>query len=74
MKISNANLHLQISAQESRRKKKEYMDQLERKVEILVSENSDYRRRVENLEGSNTSLMQQLAKLQALVNRQQKKN
>lgn len=50
------------------------MDTLERKVEILVSENSDYRKRVENLEGSNSSLMQQLAKLQALVNRQQKKN
>lgn len=63
----------QISAQESRRKKKEYMDQLERKVEILVSENCDYRKRVENLEGSNASLMQQLAKLQALVNRQQQK-
>lgn len=35
-----------ISAQESRRKKKEYMDQLERRVEILVSENLDYRKRV----------------------------
>lgn len=50
------------------------MDTLERKVEILVGENSDYRKRVENLEGSNASLLSQLAKLQALVNRQQKKN
>lgn len=48
------------------------MDQLERKVEILVSENSDYRKRVESLEGSNASLLSQLAKLQALVNRQKK--
>ncbi|XP_059608785.1 cyclic AMP response element-binding protein A [Phlebotomus argentipes] len=62
-----------ISAQESRRKKKEYMDQLERKVEILVSENSDYRKRVETLEGSNANLLNQLAKLQALINRQNQK-
>uniref|UniRef100_A0A1B0CJU7 BZIP domain-containing protein n=1 Tax=Lutzomyia longipalpis TaxID=7200 RepID=A0A1B0CJU7_LUTLO len=62
-----------ISAQESRRKKKEYMDQLERRVEILVSENSEYRKRVENLEGSNANLMSQLTKLQALINRQNKK-
>lgn len=58
-----------ISAQESRRKKKEYMDQLERKVEVLVSENSDYRKQIENLEGSNSSLLSQLAKLQAIVAR-----
>ncbi|CAK1551637.1 unnamed protein product [Leptosia nina] len=58
-----------ISAQESRRKKKEYMDQLERKVEILLSENSDYRKKVDNLEQKNASLMSQLAALQALVNR-----
>ncbi|GBP48250.1 Cyclic AMP response element-binding protein A [Eumeta japonica] len=58
-----------ISAQESRRKKKEYMDQLERKVEVLLSENSDYRKRVESLEQTNTSLLSQLAALQALVTR-----
>ncbi|XP_017768710.1 PREDICTED: cyclic AMP response element-binding protein A-like isoform X2 [Nicrophorus vespilloides] len=58
-----------ISAQESRRKKKEYMDQLERKVELLVTENSDYRKQIDNLEGSNSSLLNQLAKLQAIVAR-----
>ncbi|XP_061706592.1 cyclic AMP response element-binding protein A isoform X1 [Cydia pomonella] len=62
-----------ISAQESRRKKKEYMDQLERKVEILVSENSDYRKRVETLEQKNASLQSQLAALQALVTRNARK-
>nr|XP_032511859.1 cyclic AMP response element-binding protein A [Danaus plexippus plexippus] len=56
-----------ISAQESRRKKKEYMDQLERKVEILVSENTDYRKRVETLESTNANLLSQLAALQAMV-------
>ncbi|XP_065359093.1 cyclic AMP response element-binding protein A [Calliphora vicina] len=59
-----------ISAQESRRKKKEYMDQLERKVDILVNENNDYKKRVKNLEDSNANLLSQLHKLQALVNKQ----
>ncbi|CAG9859422.1 unnamed protein product [Phyllotreta striolata] len=58
-----------ISAQESRRKKKEYMDQLERKVEHLVTENSVYRQRIERLEDSNASLLGQLQKLQAIVAR-----
>lgn len=58
-----------ISAQESRRKKKEYMDQLERKVELLVTENNDYRKKIENLEDSNNNLLGQLAKLQAIVAR-----
>ncbi|KAF5287687.1 hypothetical protein FQA39_LY15787 [Lamprigera yunnana] len=58
-----------ISAQESRRKKKEYMDQLERKVELLVTENNDYRKKIETLEDSNSSLLSQLSKLQAIVAR-----
>lgn len=49
------------------------MDQLERKVELLVSENSDYRKRVESLEDSNANLMNQLTKLQALLSRQTSK-
>lgn len=58
---------LQISAQESRRKKKEYMDQLERKVELMVAENHEYRKKVEDLEDSNNSLVSQIQKLQAIV-------
>ncbi|CAH1114231.1 unnamed protein product [Psylliodes chrysocephalus] len=58
-----------ISAQESRRKKKEYMDQLERKVEHLVTENSTYRQKIEILEDSNSNLLGQLQKLQAIVAR-----
>ncbi|XP_053505986.1 cyclic AMP-responsive element-binding protein 3-like protein 2 [Ictalurus furcatus] len=56
-----------ISAQESRRKKKEYMDALEKKVETCSSENSELRRKVENLESTNKSLLQQLQSLQAMV-------
>lgn len=61
---------MQISAQESRRKKKEYMDKLERQVEVLVSENTNYSKRIETLEETNANLISQLAKMQALINRQ----
>ncbi|MGH0115615.1 UNVERIFIED_CONTAM: hypothetical protein FKN15_037938 [Acipenser sinensis] len=56
-----------ISAQESRRKKKEYMDTLEKKVEMCSSENSELRRKVETLEITNRSLLQQLQCLHAVV-------
>ncbi|KAI1888468.1 hypothetical protein AGOR_G00185460 [Albula goreensis] len=56
-----------ISAQESRRKKKEYMDTLEKKVETCSNENSELRRKVETLECTNKSLLQQLHSLQAVV-------
>lgn len=56
-----------ISAQESRRKKKEYMDALEKKVETCSNENNELRRKVETLESTNKSLLQQLQSLQAVV-------
>lgn len=56
-----------ISAQESRRKKKEYVECLEKKVENYTSENSDLWKKVETLESANRTLLQQLQKLQALV-------
>lgn len=56
-----------ISAQESRRKKKEYVECLEKKVESYTSENNELWKKVETLESANRSLLQQLQKLQALV-------
>ncbi|XP_035642552.1 cyclic AMP-responsive element-binding protein 3-like protein 1 isoform X1 [Oncorhynchus mykiss] len=56
-----------ISAQESRRKKKEYVECLEKKVENYTSENSDLWKKVETLESANRTLLQQLQKLQVLV-------
>ncbi|XP_075066453.1 cyclic AMP-responsive element-binding protein 3-like protein 2 [Mixophyes fleayi] len=56
-----------ISAQESRRKKKEYMDSLEKRVENCSSENGDLRKKVEVLETTNRTLLQQLQRLQAMV-------
>lgn len=59
----------QISAQESRRKKKEYMDKLERQVELLVSEKTSHLKRIEMLEEINANLTNQLAKYQTMVSR-----
>ncbi|KAJ7329122.1 hypothetical protein JRQ81_015296 [Phrynocephalus forsythii] len=65
-----------ISAQESRRKKKEYMDSLEKSELTRISlpnqiccsnENSELRKKVEVLENTNRTLLQQLQRLQALV-------
>ncbi|XP_019406801.1 PREDICTED: cyclic AMP-responsive element-binding protein 3-like protein 1 isoform X2 [Crocodylus porosus] len=56
-----------ISAQESRRKKKEYVECLEKKVETYTSENNELWKKVETLENANRTLLQQLQKLQALV-------
>lgn len=56
-----------ISAQESRRKKKEYLEALEKRVEAFSQENSDLKKKVDSLENNNRSLLGQLQKLQALV-------
>lgn len=56
-----------ISAQESRRKKKEYMDSLERKCENIQEEGRMWKSKCEELENQNKSLMEQLSKLQSQV-------
>ncbi|XP_052241716.1 cyclic AMP-responsive element-binding protein 3-like protein 1 isoform X1 [Dreissena polymorpha] len=56
-----------ISAQESRRKKKEYLEALEKRVESFSHENSELKKKVDTLENNNRSLMSQLQKLQSLV-------
>ena len=62
----------QISAQESRRKKKEYMDCLEKRMNRLASDLEEYKVKCSNLESHNSSLLshirtlrEQLAKKQA---------
>ncbi|BES90138.1 bZIP transcription factor [Nesidiocoris tenuis] len=58
-----------ISAQESRRKKKEYMDALEKKVELLSTENFEYKQVISSLENSNSDLINQVSKLQNIIAR-----
>lgn len=56
-----------ISAQESRRKKKEYVEALEKRVESFSQENNDLKKKLEMLETNNRSLLGQLQKLQSIV-------
>ncbi|XP_072261180.1 cyclic AMP-responsive element-binding protein 3-like protein 3 isoform X2 [Pyxicephalus adspersus] len=55
------------SAQESRKKKKEYMDGLEIRMSACAAQNQELHRKVLQLEKHNMSLLEQLRKLQALV-------
>ncbi|KAM8960465.1 cyclic AMP-responsive element-binding protein 3-like protein 3 [Pelodytes ibericus] len=55
------------SAQESRKKKKEYMDSLENRMSACAAQNQELQRKVLRLEKHNMSLLEQLRKLQTLV-------
>ncbi|XP_051525473.1 cyclic AMP-responsive element-binding protein 3-like [Myxocyprinus asiaticus] len=55
------------SAQESRKKKKVYVDGLENRVAICTAHNQELQKKVEMLQKQNMSLIEQLRKLQALV-------
>lgn len=58
-----------MSAQESRKKKKEYVDGLEARVEQCTCVNVGLRGKINTLEKDNKSLLQQLKELQAQVQR-----
>ncbi|XP_059419011.1 cyclic AMP-responsive element-binding protein 3-like protein 3-A [Carassius carassius] len=55
------------SAQESRKKKKDYVDGLEGRMAACSAQNQELQRKVLQLEKTNTSLMEQLRWLQSLV-------
>ncbi|XP_058138068.1 cyclic AMP-responsive element-binding protein 3-like protein 3 isoform X3 [Dasypus novemcinctus] len=55
------------SAQESRKKKKEYIDGLETRMSACNAQNQELQRKVLHLEKQNLSLLEQLKKLQAIV-------
>ncbi|XP_055332538.1 cyclic AMP-responsive element-binding protein 3-like protein 4 [Paramacrobiotus metropolitanus] len=57
------------SAQESRRKKKVYVDQLEDQIKDIASQNKTLSKRVKELEKENVSLQAQLKTLQSLLGR-----
>lgn len=56
-----------LSAQESRKRKKEYVEGLEERVQCCTDTNNKLRERVDSLELENRSLLQQLRKLRAVV-------
>lgn len=55
------------SAQESRKKKKEYIDGLESRMAACTAQNQELQRKVFQLEKCNMSLIEQLRRLQAMV-------
>ncbi|NWU87660.1 CREB3 protein, partial [Onychorhynchus coronatus] len=57
------------SAQDSRRRRKIYVDGLENKVAACTAQNHELEKKVQQLQKQNTSLLRQLQKLQALVSR-----
>lgn len=59
-----------ISAQESRRKKKEYVDSLERRMENYINENQELKKRLEDLEINNKNLLIQLEKMKTSLTTQ----
>ncbi|MBN3318378.1 CR3L3 protein, partial [Atractosteus spatula] len=55
------------SAQESRKKKKVYVDGLESRVAACTAQNQELQKKVQQLQKQNMSLIEQLRKLQALM-------
>ena len=56
-----------ISAQESRKRKKDYVGGLEERVKICTERNQELKREVDCLKSENQSLLAQLKKLQTMV-------
>lgn len=58
-----------VSAQESRKRKKEYVEGLEDRVKLSTQKNQQLVKEVDRLQTENQSLMKQLKELQELVTR-----
>ncbi|XP_070775789.1 cyclic AMP-responsive element-binding protein 3-like protein 3-A [Enoplosus armatus] len=55
------------SAQESRKKKREYVDSLEGRMSACSANNLELQRKIQQLEKTNNALLEQLSRLQALL-------
>ncbi|CAI4222472.1 unnamed protein product [Auanema sp. JU1783] len=67
LKIVRRKIKNKLSAQESRRKRKEYMDTLEQRCQAYFSENAQLKMRIRQLEISNKQLNSQMQKLQEML-------
>nr|XP_022330818.1 cyclic AMP-responsive element-binding protein 3-like protein 3-B isoform X2 [Crassostrea virginica] len=67
LKAVRRKIRNKASAKESRKRKMDYVDGLEKRVKLSTSENNQLKKKVEGLEKQNIHLLQQLKKLQALV-------
>lgn len=68
LKIVRRKIKNKLSAQESRRKRKEYMDTLETRCQAYLNENCQLKSRVRQLEMYNQRLIVQVKKLQNVLN------
>ncbi|KAL3086635.1 hypothetical protein niasHT_037761 [Heterodera trifolii] len=64
LKIVRRKIKNKLSAQESRRKRKEYMDMLEKRVHAYFADNTQLRQKVRQLEAQNRFLATQLQRVQ----------
>jgi cyclic AMP-responsive element-binding protein 3 len=67
LKIIRRKIKNKLSAQESRRKRKEYMDCLEKKAHSYYADNQCLKQRIRQLELANRDLATQLKNLQAII-------
>merc|ERR1711990_1178711 len=56
-----------VSAQDSRKRKKEYLDNMEDRVRACSDENSELQQRIEQLETQNKTLASQLKRLHNII-------
>lgn len=68
LKAVRRKIRNKVSAKESRKRKMDYVDGLEKRVKKCTQENQTLHKKVENLEKQNVSLVNQLKKLQSLLN------
>uniref|UniRef100_A0A7E4UXH4 BZIP domain-containing protein n=1 Tax=Panagrellus redivivus TaxID=6233 RepID=A0A7E4UXH4_PANRE len=65
LKLVRRKIKNKLSAQESRRKRKEYMDTLEQKVHLYYTEAVSLRQRLKQAEAANNALQKQLSALES---------
>ncbi|KAH3840396.1 hypothetical protein DPMN_113844 [Dreissena polymorpha] len=67
LKSVRRKIRNKVSAKESRKRKMDYVDGLEKRVKKCTQENQSLQKKVETLEKQNVTLINQLKKLQSLI-------
>ncbi len=67
LKSVRRKIRNKVSAKESRKRKQEYVDGLEKRVKMCTAQNVQLQKKVLNLEKQNVSMLSQMKRLQSLV-------
>uniref|UniRef100_A0AC34QY83 BZIP domain-containing protein n=1 Tax=Panagrolaimus sp. JU765 TaxID=591449 RepID=A0AC34QY83_9BILA len=67
LKLVRRKIKNKLSAQESRRKRKEYMDMLEQKVHTYYTENVNLKHRLKQIETANSELTKKIKELESRI-------